>query len=255
MLPRQRKRKIIELVTERNGQSVTELATELDVSEATIRRDLRQLAEEELIERSHGGALPVTSVGQERSYGQKEVQYLDEKRAIAELAVEEIHEGEVVLFDSGTTTMEVAKKAPSDGSIMGVTNSPLIALELAQGDGEVQLTGGSLRQRTRALVGPTAERFIESSNFDVAFMGTNGIDEDGVLTTPNADEAHIKELMIENAKRVILVSVAGKLGEQSFKRFGTISDLSVFITDQKLSSERRQWFEEADVRVLDGVVE
>lgn len=255
MLPRQRKRKIIELVTERNGQPVDELATELDVSEATIRRDLRQLADEGLIERSHGGALPVKSVGNERSYGQKEVQYLEEKQAIASVAVREIHHGEVVFFDSGTTTMEVAKKAPSDDSFIGVTNSPLIALELRGREGEVQLTGGSLRKRTRALVGPTAERFMESSNFDVAFLGTNGIDEEGFLTTPKGEEARMKELMIENSKRVILVSVAGKLGERTFKRFGTLDDVNVFITDERLSDEHRQWFEDANVRVVDGVTD
>ncbi|SEO91284.1 transcriptional regulator, DeoR family [Halogranum amylolyticum] len=255
MLPRQRKRRIIELVTERNGESVDTLAEELDVSAATIRRDLQQLAEEGLVERSHGGALPVKSVGNERSYGQKEIQHLEEKQAIAAVAVEEIRHGEVVFFDSGTTTMEVAKKAPRDDSFVAVTNSPLIALELRKQEGEVQLTGGSLRQRTKALVGPTAEQFMDTSNFDVAFVGTNGIDEEGRLTTPKAEEARMKELMIENSKRVVLVSVSGKLGEQSFKRFGTLRDVNVFITDEKLSPEHRQWFEDANVRVVDEVVD
>jgi DeoR/GlpR family transcriptional regulator of sugar metabolism len=253
MLPRQRKRKIIEMVTERNGQSVDELATDLEVSEATIRRDLRQLAEEGLVERSHGGAVPVKSVGNERPYGQREVQYLEEKQAIASVATEEIRHGEVVFFDSGTTTMEVAKKAPADDSFVAITNSPLIALELRKQDGDVQLTGGSLRQRTRALVGPTAERFMQSSNFDVAFVGTNGIDADGVLTTPKAEEARMKELMIERSKRVVLVSTKEKLGEQSFKQFGTLDDVNVFVTDQPLSDEQRQWFDDANVRVVDGV--
>lgn len=254
MLPRQRRREIVEIVTERNGQSVDELAAELDVSKATIRRDLRQLADEGLVERSHGGAVPVRSVGNERSYGQKEVQFLAEKQAIAAAAVEEIHHGEVVFFDSGTTTMEVAKKAPTDDAFVGVTNSPLVALELRDGEGEVQLTGGTLRERTQALVGPTAERFMESSNFDVAFLGTNGVDADGSLTTPKSEEAEMKALMMANAKRVILVSVAGKVGERTFKRFGTLDDVDVFITDERLPDEHREWFEDADVRVVDGLV-
>ena len=244
-----------ELVTERDGQSVDELADELDVSKATIRRDLSELAEEGLVERSHGGAIPVKSVGNEPSYGQKEVQHLAEKRAIAAAAVEEIHRGEVVFFDSGTTTTEVAKQVPSDDSFVGVTNSPLIAFELREAAEDVQLTGGSLRQRTQALVGPTAERFMETSNFDLAFLGTNGIDEDGHLTTPNAEEAEMKALMLERSKRVVLVSVAGKLGERTFKEFGDLSDVDVFVTDERLDDERRQWFEEADVRLVDGVAD
>lgn len=251
MLPRQRRRKITELVAEQNGQSVNELAKELDVSKATVRRDLNELADEGLIERSHGGAIPVKSVGNEPSYGQKEVQYLEEKQAIAAAATEEIHQGEVVFFDSGTTTTEVAKQAPTNGSFVGVTNSPLIAFKLRELEGEVQLTGGTLRQRTQALVGPAAERFMQSSYFDLAFIGTNGVDADGCLTTPKAEEAQMKSLMIERSNRVILVSVASKLGERTFKEFGELESVDVFITDEKLDGEHREWFEEADVRVLD----
>lgn len=255
MLPRQRQRRITEIVTAENGRSVDELADELDVSKATVRRDLNELAEEGLVERSHGGALPVKSVGNEPSYGQKEVQHLEEKRAIAAAAVEEIRPGEVVFFDSGTTTMEVAKQAPDEDSFVGVTNSPLIAFQLRELEGEVQLTGGSLRRRTQALVGPTAERFMKSSNFDLAFLGTNGVDEDGRLTTPKAEEARMKELMLERSKRAILVSIAGKLGERTFKEFGSLAEVDVFVTDERLSSEHRQWFDDADVHVIDGVAD
>lgn len=251
MLPEQRKREIVEYVSEQDGCSVDKLAQEMGYSKATIRRDLNDLEDRQLIKRSHGGAVPVATVGGEKSFRQKKVQSHESKTAIAERAVEEIHKGTVVFFDSGTTTMEVAKKAPSDDSFIGVTNSPLIALELREQGVEVQLTGGSLRQRTLALVSPTAERFMESSNFDTTFIGTNGIDEDGFLTTPNAEEARMKELMIENSKRVILVSVTAKLGEQSFKRFGTLEDVNDFITDDKLSDKHRDWFEDANVRIVD----
>lgn len=251
MLPEQRKREIVEYVSKQDGCSVDELSRKMGCSKATIRRDLNDLEERELIERSHGGAVPVTTVGGEKAFREKKVQSLESKIAIAERAVEEIHHGTVVFFDSGTTTMEVAKKAPAEDSFIGVTNSPLIALELREQGGEVQLTGGSLRQRTLALVGPTAERFMESSNFDITFIGTNGIDEEGFLTTPNAEEARMKELMIENSKRTILVSDGGKLGERSFKRFGTLDDVNAFVTDEKLSDKHRKWFEDADVRVVD----
>lgn len=255
MLPRQRRRRIAEIVTERNGQSVDELADELDVSKATIRRDLSELADEGLVERSHGGAIPVKSVGNEPSYGQKEVQRLAEKQAIASAAVEEIRRGEVVFFDSGTTTTEVAKQVPTDDSFVGVTNSPLIAFTLRESEGDVQLTGGSLRRRTQALVGPAAERFMETSHFDLAFLGTNGIDEDGRLTTPKAEEAQMKRLMVERSKRVVLVSVAGKLGERTFKEFGELGDVDVFVTDERLDDQHREWFAEADVRLVDGVAD
>ncbi|GAA0254818.1 HTH-type transcriptional regulator GlpR [Haladaptatus pallidirubidus] len=255
MLPEQRKRKIVEYISEHDGCSVERLAQEMECSEATIRRDLTDLEERELIKRSHGGALPVASIGGEKNVREKKIRNLKNKTAIAERAVEEIHEGNVVFFDSGTTTMEVAKKAPVDNSFVSVTNSPLIALELQDQDGEVQLTGGSLRQRTLSLIGATAEQFMKSSNFDIAFIGTNGVDKDGVLTTPNAEEARIKELMIKNSQRVVLVSTIEKLEQKSFKRFGTLADVNVFVTDKELSEEHRQWFENAAVRVVDGVAD
>jgi DeoR family fructose operon transcriptional repressor len=238
MLPAERRRQIVEKVSEEGGQSVDELATALDVSKATIRRDLTDLEDRGLIERSHGGAVPAMSVGGEQTYDQKEVQKLDEKRAIAARAVEEIHEGTVVFFDSGTTTMEVARAAPKDGSFLAVTNSPRLAVELGKEDNDVKLTGGTLRRRTRALVGPTAESFMERMNFDLLFLGTNAINDDGSLTTPNEDEARMKELMVERSKRVVLVSDTSKLSKQSFVEFAHLDDVDVFVTDAPVPDYR-----------------
>ncbi|PSP55490.1 DeoR family transcriptional regulator [Halobacteriales archaeon QS_1_67_19] len=255
MLPAARKRQIVELVSERGGCSVDELAEALDCSKATIRRDLNDLASEQLIERSHGGAVPATTVGQEQTYGQKEVQNLEAKMAIADRAVEEIRENHVVFFDSGSTTMQVAKRAPKDGSFLAVTNSPLLGLELGTEDAEVKLTGGSLRQSTRALVGPSAERFMERATFDLLFLGTNAIDPDRGLMTPNEDEARLKELMIQKSRRVVLLADGSKLDEQSFLRFAGFEDLDAFITDQTLSADQREPFEAADVDLIEGAAE
>ncbi|WP_396612650.1 HTH-type transcriptional regulator GlpR [Haloferax sp. S1W] len=253
MLPAERKRRIVELVSDSDGRSVEALAGELGYSKATIRRDLRELEDRGLIERSHGGAVPVTSVGREQTYGQKEVQNLDAKRAIAAHAVEELADGQVVFFDAGTTTMQVAKQVPNDGSILGVTNSPRLAIELNEEDNEVKLTGGTLRRRTRALVGPTAESFMQRTNFDLLFLGTNAIDVTSGLTTPNEDEARMKELMVEKAARVVLVADESKLGRRSFVQFASFEDVDLFITDAKLEGETRDELENAGVDIADGV--
>lgn len=254
MLPENRKRKIVELVSERDGCSVSELSDALGYSEATIRRDLRELGDENLVERSHGGAVPVTNVGNEQNYDQREIQNLERKTAIGARAAEEIREGQVVFFDSGTTTMQVAKRAPTDGSILPVTNSPLLALELGDGDNEVKLTGGTLRQRTKALVGPTAVSALRNMNFDLLFLGTNAIDLESGLTTPNEDEARVKELMIENANVVVLVADGSKLDSESFARFGRLSDVDMFVTDVTLPDDYAAAFDEAGVTIVESVV-
>lgn len=251
MLPAERKRRIVELVSADDGRSVEGLAEELGYSKATIRRDLRELEDRGLVERSHGGAVPVTTVGKEQTYGQKEVQNLDGKRAIAARAVEEITDGQVVFFDAGTTTMEVATQAPKDGSMLAVTNSPRLAVELGKEDNDVKLTGGTLRSRTRALVGPTAESFMERTNFDLLFLGTNAIDPEGGLTTPNEDEARMKQLMTEKATRVVLVADATKVGKRSFVKFADVSDVDVFVTDDQIPTRERRAFENEGVDVVE----
>ena len=253
MLPAERKRRIVQLVSESDGRSVEALSEDLGYSKATIRRDLRELEDKGLVERSHGGAVPVTSVGREQSYGQKEVQNLDGKRAIAARAVEELDDDQVVFFDAGTTTMEVARNVPNDGSILGVTNSPRLAIELNDDDTEVKLTGGTLRRRTRALVGPTAESFMQRTNFDLLFLGTNALDVDAGLSTPNEEEARMKELMVEKSERVVLVADSSKLGRRSFVQFASLEDIDLFITDDELDETLREALESAGVDVVDGV--
>ncbi|WP_224449864.1 HTH-type transcriptional regulator GlpR [Haloprofundus salilacus] len=245
MLPAERKRRIVELVTESDGRSVEELASTLEYSKATIRRDLRQLEQEGMVERSHGGAVPATTVGREQTYGQREVQNLEQKIAIGRRAAEELVDGQVAFFDAGTTTMEVARRTPRDGSFLAVTNAPRLAVELGESETEVKLTGGTLRKRTRALVGPTAESFMNRMNFDVLFLGTNGVSPESGLTTPNEDEARMKELMVERAERVVLVADATKVGKRSFVQFADLSDVDLFVTAGDIPNEARDAFDGA----------
>ena len=251
MLPAERKRTVVQLVTEQDGCSVARLADELEFSKATIRRDLQDLAAEGRIERSHGGAVPVSSVGRERSYDQREVDHLDAKQAIATRASEEIRDGHVVCFDAGTTTTEVARAAPDSGFV-GVANMPELALELADGGVDVKLTGGTMRPRSHAMVGPTAESFLDRRNFDLLFLGTNGITADTGLSTPDEDEAAVKRRMVDNANRVVLVADHTKFGERSFVSVADSDEIDLFVTDAVLPGELDEAFADTTVAVTGG---
>lgn len=250
MLPEERKRKIVSFVSEHGSSSVQELSEEFDVSTATIRRDLNALTEEGRIERSHGGALPVSGVGEEHSYASKQTENLGAKQAIAQRAAREIEPGQVVCFDAGTTVAEVAKRAPADEEFVAVTNSLPLVFEFEDAECQVKLTGGSFRRRTRALVGPTAESFLERTNFDLTFLGTNAITLGEGLSTPDEDEGRIKSLMAERADRVVLVADESKLGERSFIQFADLSALDAFVTDADLTDEQLSVLEQSGVELL-----
>lgn len=250
MLPEQRRRTIVDLVNEQGSCSVAELAEQLDYSKPTIRRDLNTLKQKGLIDRSHGGAVPVEKLGTEQSYRQKEIQHLESKQAIADRAVEEIRAEEIVFFDGGTTTIQVAKRVPDDLEYVGVANSPLLADQLIETATEVKLTGGTLRKKTRTLVGPTAERFMQRRNFDQVFLGTNGISTDSGLTTPSEDEAEMKSLMLSQAKRAVLVADGSKFGKRSFAQFASLDDIDVLITNERPPDALGQAFEEAETTVI-----
>ena len=254
MIPEERKREIARIVQEREGASVHELADELSVSESTIRRDLKQMDEKNLVQRSHGGALPVKKLAGEASFDQRSVQNLDAKKAIADRALNEVLEGQVVFFDSGTTVLEVAKRIPKDGSIISVTNSIELGFELGKEDGNLKITGGNQRNKSRSLVGPVTERFLLNHQFDLLLLGTNSIDFKKGLSTQNEQEARVKQLMVDQSERVVLLADGSKLEQRSYVQFADLSDVDMFITDERLTDDQRDGFRDRNVDIIDGLL-
>lgn len=232
--------------------TVEELTEEFGVSEATIRRDLSSLAEDGLIERFHGGALPASE--QEENGTTDSIDNPNGKRAIAERAIDELEDGDAVFFDTGPTAREVAKAIPEQVSLLAATNSPESAFELRETCGEVKVVGDSLRQTSDALVGPSAESYLRKTNFDIVFLETDAVQSDGGLSVSNEDEARIKTLLCEGGRHVILVADGSKLDSRSFREFATLDDIDMFITDVSLSDEMRRVFEQANVTVVDNLL-
>jgi DeoR family fructose operon transcriptional repressor len=251
MLQEERQRRILERMRSGEAVKVSDLAAEFGVSESTIRRDLRDLAQSGLLERIHGGALPAEGTLREPSFAEKADLNQAEKIAIARLAASLVQDGESIILDAGTTTLQIARQLRQRRELKVVTNAYHIAAELAGNPGiEVIVTGGVVKGNTLALVGPVAERTLEELNVDRVFLGTNGIDLQRGLTTPTQAEAAVKRRMIEAARQVVVVADHTKVGKVAFATIGPLTSCHLFITDSGTQPAFRKALAERGVQVM-----
>nr|WP_256719056.1 DeoR/GlpR family DNA-binding transcription regulator [Paenibacillus odorifer] len=238
MFEEERKQKIVLFVEKNSRASVQELSQEMGVSESTVRRDLKELEEAKLLKRTHGGAVSLQSVNFEAAYPDKEDHLLDEKQRIARKAVEMIQEGDAILLDAGTTTLQIARELKNFSNIKVITNSIMALNELRDCRNiEVSITGGMLRPDTMAFVGPMTERSLDMVRVDKTFLATNGLDLREGITTPNMLEAATKRKMIAVAKQVILLADHSKLGQVSFSKVADVTEMDHCIIDSGASDK------------------
>lgn len=246
----ERKRRILELLKEHQRVDVQGLNQILQVSDSTIRRDLKELEDQNLLKRTHGGAVPLQNVNFEPTFMEKEINNSERKRLIAKMAVEQIQENDVILLDSGTTMLYLAMELKRFWKLTVVTNGIPVARELETADGiDLILIGGSLRKGILSLVGPFAEQILNQLHVDKAFIGTNAIHPEEGLSTPNVDEASIKRKMIACANKTILMADSSKIGDVHLVKFASLRDINLFITDDQASEERLKEIEDKGVEV------
>lgn len=229
---------IVDLARRAARVEVSDLATTLDVTPETIRRDLSVLERHGLVRRVHGGAIAIEHYGFEPTLESRTEHHRDEKRRIAAAAVELVPEHGVILLDAGTTTGAIAELLPHGRELTVVTDSVTIAAALARRtDLELHMLGGRIRHRTLAAVGNWAVSALQSIHIDVAFIGTNGISVSCGFTTPEESEAATKHAMIEASARPIAVFDHSKVGTNHFHRFGDLASFDTIVTDSGLDPE------------------
>lgn len=239
MFAEERKTEIVQLVKQGKPVTVTSLSQRFGVSESTVRRDLQELEDNGLIQRTHGGAISVQT-GFEMSFQEKEVYSLTEKQEIAALAAGLVNDGETVMLDSGTTTLEIARLLCGK-HITVATNSMDIAQVFTDDPAvETVVLGGSLRKNTRSLVGYLTNDALRRMYFDKVFIAANGLDIDFGITTPNLTEAETKRYMLQAAKEKILVADHSKIGQRSLCLICGLQELDMLITDSGIGREEKQ---------------
>lgn len=237
MLPLERRHEIMRLLAERQKVDVRQLAAELGVSAATVRRDLELLEREGLLHRTHGGAVSGDLVPGEVPLRERVGLAAVAKSRIGEAAAALIRPGENIIFSSGTTTAEVARHLRGTANLTVVTNAVNVGLELAGAPGvQVILTGGQLRLASWALHGPLADRLFADIIADTLVLGVDGLTLDGGLMTHNLQEAQTHQAMVRAARRVIVVTDGTKLGRTAFARIAPVEAMDVLVTDKEADS-------------------
>lgn len=246
-----RRDKILHKVQSEGSVRVDELSEEFDVSTVTIRNDLDFFEEKGLIHRTYGGALLRNNVYNDPSIEEKEKINVDEKRRIGEYAAGLVKEGESIIFDSGSTTREIALRIKDKKNITIMTNALNIALELAGStDLQIMLTGGVLRDKSYSLVGPEAERTMQNYYFDKLFLGVDGMDFDHGLTTSNPLEAQLNRIMVERSNSVIAVTDSSKFGRHSFSYICDLDPIGMIITDKNIEPDFEEKLKKRDIVVV-----
>ncbi|MGX1884501.1 DeoR/GlpR family DNA-binding transcription regulator [Streptomyces sp. NPDC055287] len=251
---------LLELLAAEGRLEVEEAATTLEVSAATIRRDLDELAEQQMLVRTRGGAI-AHGVSYELPLRYKSSRHASEKQRIAAAAADLVADGDVVGLNGGTTTTEVARAlalrasaaaAPAGGPVLTVvTNALNIAGELAvRPQIKIVVTGGVARPQTYELVGPLTMGVLNEVVLDVVVLGVDGVDPDLGVMAHQEDEASVSRLFAERSHRVIVVTDSSKMGKRAFARICGLDRIDVVVTDSGISAEAAGRLTDAGIKVI-----
>ncbi|WP_413993248.1 DeoR/GlpR family DNA-binding transcription regulator [Labrys okinawensis] len=249
MLTSERKALILD-VLRRDGRVIAKaVSRELDLSEDTIRRDLRELAGEGLLQRVHGGALPASPAMADLA-ARREVSP-EGKIAIGRAAAGLVRPGQVVLLDGGTTALQLARHLPRSLEATIVTHSPTIAVELANHPAiAVELIGGRLFRHSMVAVGAAAAEAIARIRADLFFLGVTGIHPELGLTTGDAEEAAIKRALSRQAAETIVLASREKLGAASPFQIAPLAEVSTLVVEADVPDETVEPYRRAGVTLI-----
>lgn len=231
------------ILTKLNAENFVTLEALVELlgsSESTIRRDLDELEAAGKLRRVHGGAERLTSLSYEEDNQQKSIKNIQEKTALAQKACQLIHDDDVIFIDAGTTN-EILVRLLAKTNITVVTNSIHHAAKLVEAKIPTLIIGGRVKHSTDASVGQLAINQIGMLNFNKAFLGMNGVDET-CLTTPDPEEAVVKQTIIQNAKTTYILADVSKIGQYSFVKVAPLE--AVTLITQKSDSDILQKIKE-----------
>lgn len=231
--------------------SVSDLSSRLDVSEVTVRKDLRFLEGRKFLIRVHGGAMLIDHVVSDLPVEAKAVQHAEEKQRIGVAAAGIVEDGDRIILDSGSTTLAIARNLRNKKNVVATTSSIHVANELIHNPGiELLIPGGVVRPNSASIVGPYAEQMFRDHSFRKLFLAGDGFDLRFGVTTTSDLEAHLNRVMIQSAQQTIVVTDSSKFGRRGLSRICGLEGIHSVITDDKVPEQIVKGLEELGISVL-----
>ena len=250
MTKEERQSIILELLIQHNSILVTDLATHLNVSSVTIRKDLTDLEREKKLYRNHGKAILIDPYIDNRNVSEKEKLYVEEKRLIGMKAASLITPKDSILIASGTTMHALARSIVPVDELTVITASMEVSNILASEKNIyiIQL-GGILRHSSLSVVGKYAENILADFSCSKLFIGVDGIDLDFGITTTNMMEASLNRVMMQTAQKTIVLADSSKFGRRGFSKIADMEDVDHIITDSHIPPSTALCLEEMGIEV------
>ncbi len=246
----ERQQEILKLINEAGRVTVAGLSRSFGVSEVTIRADLQALASQNLIVRTHGGAV-LASLAPELSLALRLQQRVPQKNRIGTAAAELVADGDAIFLDTSSTALAIARQLKSRHDLTIVTNSLAVAQALLEVPGvTVVMPGGTLQRDTMSLVGTDGLALLQQFNIQKGFFGAHGLSLREGLTDVSAAEAQVKHRMARMCRQVIAVLDESKWGRVGLASFARLDELYCVITSQQAPEELVQPVRAAGINVI-----
>lgn len=248
-----RRNKILEILN-RDGQvRVTQLSEELGATTVTIRSDLDALEQDGYLERIQGGAVQTVRNYYNLEFLRRKQENSEAKKSIASAAADIIRDGDTILINSGTTTYYTAIELKKRKNLNIVTNSLMVASELgAYPTFRVILLGGEINTQYSFTYGSDAQGQLRQYKAEYAILSIDGVCFENGLTTYHAEEAVINRIMMERAKKTVIVADSRKLGREGFLHVSDLSNMDILVTDHEADLQFLSRLQEKKVEVFYG---
>jgi DeoR family transcriptional regulator of aga operon len=238
MMAEERRTQILQRVRSAGRVKVNELAAHFSTSAVTIRSDLNELHQRGLVLRSHGGAVLPDTIHRESPVDERLKAHAAEKRRIGALAATLINDGETIILDSGTTTLEIAREIKNKQGLQIITNGVNIAAELLDAPGvQLFIVGGTVRRESASISGRFSEEMLAGFSADKMFLSGAGCDIDFGVSGGNLEETMVNRAMLSISREIILVADSSKFSRRSMARIAPFSEIDTVVSDSGLPED------------------